>query len=267
MSRSDKTWMIPILLAVGAAGALLYYWINVSTPRPEPAPVETGPEVVEEKPRIGPLHPLEPLAPGRDAARDLVPLPPLDDSDAYFRLELVNIFGGKLDELLTDETLIEKFVATIDNLPRGHVAERLRPLGRISGAFDAEQGESAVTINPANYDRYAFLVDMIVFADPDSVVDAYRRYYPLFQEAYVGLGYPNAYFNDRVVEVIDHLLATPEPAAPMRLVRPHVLYEFEDPELEALSSGQKLLLRMGPDHAERVKKTLQEFRTRIATSE
>ena len=38
----------------------------------------------------------------------------------------------------------------------------------------------------------------------------YERLYPLFQQAYEDLGYPGKYFNDRLVEVIDHLLQTPE---------------------------------------------------------
>jgi len=82
----------------------------------------------------------------------------------------------------------------------------------------------------------------------------------------VRLGYPDGYFNDRAVAVIDQLLATPQPAEPVRLVRPHVLYEFADPKLEALSSGQKLLIRMGPDNAARVKTVLAELRTRIASN-
>ncbi len=60
------------------------------------------------------------------------------------------------------------------------------------------------------------------------------------------------------------LLVTPKPAEPIRLVRPHVLYEFADPELEGLSSGQKLLLRMGGENAARVKQVLQNLRTLIA---
>ena len=66
--------------------------------------------------------------------------------------------------------------------------------------------------------------------------------------------------NDRLVEVIDDLLATPDIEDPVRLVRPHVLYEFADPELEALSSGQKLLLRIGSEHRSHVKERLREFR-------
>ena len=77
------------------------------------------------------------------------------------------------------------------------------------------------------------------------------------------LGYPDGYFNDRLVEVIDHLLATPEIEDPVRVVRPHVLYEYEDPALESLSAGQKLLLRTGPDHAVVVKQFLEEMRERI----
>ena len=115
-----------------------------------------------------------------------------------------------------------------------------------------------------NYLRYEYLVSMVEVVDLNSLVDIYRRYYPLFQEAYVELGYPSGYFNDRVVEVIDHLLAAPAPDEPILLTRPHVLYEFSDAELEALSSGQKFMLRMGNKNAERLKQTLRDIRSRIA---
>ena len=266
MSRSKNSWLIPVVLAAGIAIALLFFWPMLGAPPPEPVSVESEAATTDEPRRPGPLHPIEPLAPPRDGDRPLVPLPPLDDSDAYFHLELVDIFGGRLEELLTNEALIEKFVATVDNLPRSHVAERIRPVGRLSDNFAVERGAGpdAYLLSTANFDRYRLLVDAIVVADIDSIVDAYRRYYPLFQEAYVGLGYPEGYFNDRVVEVIDHLLATPEPDGAVILVRPHVLYEFADPQLEALSSGQKLLLRMGNENAARAKRSLAELRERIA---
>jgi hypothetical protein len=103
-------------------------------------------------------------------------------------------------------------------------------------------------------------------ADLEFIVATYRRFYPLLQESYLRLGYPDGYFNDRVVAVIDQLLATPEPEGPIRLARPHVLYEFADAELEALSSGQKLLLRMGRDHTARIKQVLSSLRTLIAAA-
>lgn len=266
MKEFNIRWLIPLLLAAGAAGAIWYFWANMDRPPIEAEVIvpDPAPEGVER--RLGPLHPIEPLEESMAGSRELVPLPSLDDSDGYLRLELVNIFGRKLDELLADELLIEKFVATIDNLPRSHVAERIRPLGRLSGDFiaDAQDASDAFQMGAENFARYEYLVSMIELADLDSLIDAYRRYYPLFQEAYVGLGYPSGYFNDRVVEVIDHLIAAPVPTEPVELARPHVLYEYSDDELEALSSGQKLMLRIGNENAERLKQTLREIRAGIA---
>ena len=266
MRRSENTWLVFPLLAAGAAIGLWYYWSQISRPAPEATAMPPQEEPAEIAPRTGPIHPLEPTEATSSGSGQLVPLPPLDDLDAYLRLELVNIFGGTLDTLLADEMLIERIVTTVDNLPRSHVAERVRPVGRLPGVFTVDKGDDndALVLSPINYDRYTLLVDTVEFANLDEVVDAYRRYYPLYQKAYVELGYPDGYFNDRVVEVIDHLLGTPVPDQPIQLTRPHVLYEYADADLEALSSGQKLLLRMGNDQAARMKKFLVEFRARVA---
>ena len=42
-----------------------------------------------------------------------------------------------------------------------------------------------------------------------------------------------------------------------------VLYEFAAPDLETRSAGQKMLLRMGPDNAARVKAKLREIRAEL----
>jgi hypothetical protein len=85
----------------------------------------------------------------------------------------------------------------------------------------------------------------------------------LFQQSYQNLGYPNGYFNDRLVEVIDVMLATPESKGPIKLVRPNVMYTFADPALEARPAGQKLLIRMGPENAQAIKAKLTELRSVI----
>jgi fermentation-respiration switch protein FrsA (DUF1100 family) len=212
-----------------------------------------------ERRLTGPVYPIEPLEWTGPNDDELISLPDLNDIDSFLRLELVDTFGRQLDTLLANDALVDRIVATVDNLPRSHVAEQVRPVGRLPSEFRAIDE----TIDPANYERYRPLIDMFTLADPDTVMDLYRRYYPLLQQSYEDLGYPNAYFNDRVVQVIDHLLSTPIPDEAPRLIRPHVLYEYEDAELEALSSGQKLLLRMGPENAGRVKRALAELRARI----
>ena len=119
-------------------------------------------------------------------------------------------------------------------------------------------------LSPDNYGRYNRIVNAITGIDEDSIVEVYQRFYPLFQEAYVSLGYPNGYFNDRLVEVIDHLVAAPTPAPPIVLKRENVLYTFADPDLEALSAGEKLMIRIGPENAGRVKARLESLRQHIA---
>ena len=94
------------------------------------------------------------------------------------------------------------------------------------------------------------------------LASAYLRLYPLFQKAYEELGYPNAYFNDRLVQAIDDMLAAPEVSAP-ELVQPKVLWQFADPALEDRSAGQKIMIRMGPANAARVKDKLRAIRKEI----
>jgi hypothetical protein len=82
---------------------------------------------------------------------------------------------------------------------------------------------------------------------------------PLFQQAYEDLGNPQRDFNARLLEVIEHLLMTPDVQGPVKLVQPSVYYRYADPKLESLSSGQKLLLRMGPDNEAAIKAKLREI--------
>ena len=98
------------------------------------------------------------------------------------------------------------------------------------------------------------------------LADVYLRFYPLFQRVYQDLGYPNGYFNDRLVQAIDSLLATPQPAGPIELTRPNVMYTFADPALEARPAGQKMLLRMGPENAAVIKAKLTELRAIITAA-
>ena len=262
---AQRVFIALVLLLLVAAG----YWY-VTQRDVENVAVPPAPPVAGESDDVSPGEPRDPL-PGPtaedDHERTLIPLPPLDDSDGYFKLALEDLFGDGVVEILVDRALIEKVVATIDNLPRSQVAERIRPTGPPPGDFEAIEGdaEDVFVLGPANYARYDAIANRIAAANPDRVVETYRRFYPLLQEAYVGLGYPGNFFNDRVVEVIDHLLETPQPEPPIRLVRPHVLFEFADPDLEALSTGQKLLLRVGDANATKVKEFLRGIRTRIAT--
>jgi len=259
---------ITTLVVVGLIAALGWHYRHVFILEPVPvsAPAEPAAPTEPEASNSEPRHRVAP-EPVRDRETgELVPLPSLDDSDAWFLLALADLFGSEAGTVFVNDALIDRLAATIDGLPRGHTPETIRPVTHLGEPFRPEENAYTILLGPENFARYDALVARFASADPDEIVLTYRRFYPLFQESYERLGYPNGYFNDRVVAVIDHLLETPQPNGPLRLTRPNVLFEFADPELEALSSGQKLLLRMGNAHALTMKQVLRELRARIVVS-
>jgi hypothetical protein len=118
-------------------------------------------------------------------------------------------------------------------------------------------------LDPANYRRYARYAEIAERIDAKAVVALYVRLYPLFQQSYRQLGYGDAQFNDRLVQVIDHLLQAPIAPQPVPLAQESAFYTFADPELEARSAGHKALMRMGPENADRIKAKLRQIRAEL----
>jgi hypothetical protein len=251
-----------IVIAVLVTGLVAIFY-----PRPaeEPAvplvlpeaPVATAP-APDADPEPAPAFVAE------EPAEPLPPLPALDESDAEARAALAEATSDELVErhLVTD-ALVRKLVTTVDNLSGDTIWMKTRVVPHQPGPFLVEGPEDERHIAPANYARYTGLVQLVTAIDTARLAAAYQRHYPLLQEAYEELGYPGRQFHNRALEVIDHLLATPVVEDPIRVVRPHVVYKYADPELEALSSGQKTLLRIGPGNAAIVRQKLIELRAAI----
>jgi hypothetical protein len=250
----------PIWWAAGAvivisAAVLFFSWRAHRQAQPPPAAA-----IVAAEPAVpairNPLPEASPAAP---------PLPILDESDGPLHDSMADVMGKlNVDRLFKPELLVRHFVVSIDNLSRRHLAVELRPTKPLAGAFIATGNDQQGTIDTANYQRYVPYVQAIQALDMKRVAGVYVRFYPLFQQAYQSLGYPNGYFNDRLVVTIDNLLAAPDIVTDIALVRPNVMYQFADPKLEELSAGQKLMLRMGPVNAAIVKAKLRELRAQVA---
>ncbi|HSD60687.1 MAG TPA: DUF3014 domain-containing protein [Burkholderiales bacterium] len=252
--KNTGVWLIVIVLAVAAGG--YYYWRQSAQPEPAPAPPPPVAEPAPAEPKAGPEHPL--------AEAEPVKLPALDQSDATLVVALSGVLGQKqVAEFFHLNGMVRRFVACIDNLPREKVAQKLMPVKPTAGSFATAGEEGSAVISPDNARRYSPALKLAETADPKKLVAVYVHFYPLFQQAYAELGYPNAYFNDRLVQVIDHLLAAPEVRAPVRVVRPKVMYQFADPELEALSAGHKIMVRIGSENAARLKARLREIRSEL----
>ncbi len=241
-----------LIFVMAAAG--VYYLKTRNAPLPA-APLAPASEPSASEPAIA--HPL----PGAGAGASEGPLPDLGSSDAPLRDALAQLAGADaVKSYVAPEDVIRRIVVTIDNLPRQKVAVDKRPATAVEGSFAANGDELHATLDQRNFERYKPLVAVIGKLDMQQLGAVYIRFYPLFQQAYQNLGYPNGYFNDRLVEVIDAMLATPEPKGPVQLVRPNVMYLYADPALETRPAGQKLLIRMGPENTQIIKAKLTELR-------
>ncbi len=259
---SDKpiVWGAAAAVLVGAAVLYYYYYARQAVPVPPPAHQTRAP-LPPPEPAIE--HPVpSPTTQGTSQP----PLPALNDSDSAIHGVLTNLPGSAaLEKFVVPQNLIRHIVATVDNLPRKKVAVELRPVVATSGEFTIGGTADHITLSEDNFKRYAPFVDLVKSADVKQLAAVYFRFYPLFQQAYEDLGYPTEYFNDRVIEVIDHLLETPDVQGPIELVQPNVMYLYADPKLEALSAGQKTLIRMGSQNAAVLKGKLRELRALLAT--
>jgi hypothetical protein len=249
---------VAVAVVVVAAGT----WYFLQSRRAELA---RAPEAAQTPPPAQPPEPAiqHPLPAGQASA----PLPSLADSDAPFSDALGQLAGlAAVKDYVLPQNIIRHLVVTIDNLPRQKVAVQKRPTSAVGGSFAANGDEMHATLDARNFARYQPMVAVIAKLDMRQVAAVYIRFYPLFQQAYQDLGYPNGYFNDRLVQVIDSLSATPQPTGPIALVRPNVMYVFADPTLESRPAGQKLLIRMGPDNAAVIKTKLNELRAAITAA-
>jgi len=281
---TERSGLVLVVLAVIALAAVLgWRQFGGSAEAPSAAathdatPGETSPapaaDAVASAPEVpsAPHHPIEPAEPTPDEA------PAPEGAVPWLVQRLVTLLGREqVNTWVQTDELIRRIVATVDNLDSGHAAPALWPVHPTPGRFTTQAGAGgSERIHPDNAARYAMAVQVATSVDLDQLVAAYRRLYPQFQTSYEELGYPGRYFNDRLVAVLDHLIATPVPAEPPAVVlvevkgpvpstRPWVRYEFVDPALARLSAGQKALLRTGPDQQRRLQAVLVQLRARVA---
>ena len=260
--------IVVVLLLIAGGG--LWWWKHqhVQPPPAPPAPVVAPPAPAPPPPPAEPAirHPIP-------SASDRGGLPSLDQSDHYIHNALVELLGRRaVSTFLRLEGAAHRFVATATNLATDDASASLWPVATTPGHFQTETRDGALVIAASNADRYVPFVQFAAGIDAGRAARLYFRLYPLLQRAYEDLGYPGKYLNDRVVEVIDNLLATPKVTGPIRVKRVGAdasaggpgLYLYEDATLESATAGQKILLRVGSDNASRLLAKLTEFRGQIA---
>jgi len=261
---STASWIGAVVVVVAIVVAGIYLARKaMHAGAPSPSVPATSASAAPSPAAPAALHPIEQaqIAP---ATASTSALPALDDSDASVAAALATLAGNDLSPLLVRQQVVARIVATIDALPRHDgLAVFTLPARVPKGAFVVDETAGSTVLGERNYARYAPYMQIVDAADPQALVAWYVHAYPLFQQAYRQLGYPKGYFNDRLIVVIDDLLAAPEPTQPLPLMRSKAFYIYADPALEARSTGQKLLLRVGPANAARIKAQLRAIRAAL----
>jgi hypothetical protein len=141
-----------------------------------------------------------------------------------------------------------------------------RERGNASPAPRVPRPEAARLIvpDPAGFAGYDLFGDAVASVDPSAAATAYRSLAPLFEAAYVDLGYPEGGFPTALDRAIRALLAVPVLREDVELV-PHAIgFKYADPRLEALTPAQKQLLRIGPRNVRLVQGKLRELAAALA---
>jgi hypothetical protein len=216
-------------------------------------------------------------------------LPLLDESDDWLKIKLPEITWRKeLLKLIIDEDMIRRFVVFTDNFAQGIIAYEHSPFILPNAKFSPDiesvtlqenslqagssdsaiEGTTQVKQNVWQWNenssrRFSLYVDLLRSMDSESLVQWYSEIKPLIDEAYSELGYEDDFTNtlqDAITRVLDMEL----PKSSMTLIRPSVMYQFADPELEALPDTDKLLLRLGRDNLLVMKSVLLELHEKLA---
>lgn len=272
-TAQNRTTIIIVAVVLMATAAGLYVWNSRRAVHPatSPPPAAEAPSSAPQVPAI--RHPVQDIAQPDAAATG-----ELAQTNDQVRALLVDWLGrDAVQQFLQLDDFTRHAVVTVDNLGRPHAAPRLWPVNPTAGRYSIETKDGLLYPTADNARRYAGFVAFVEGIDARRASAIYARNYALFQKQYEELGYPGRYFNDRLVEVIDLMIATPVPAQPPALkltdvkgpvasTHPWLRYEFADPALEALPAGQKMMLRVGPEQQKRLRAKLVELRAALTRS-
>jgi hypothetical protein len=200
-----------------------------------------------------------------EAAPATPPLPPLAEMDPDVR-ELVATLGThpELLKWLATDDLVGAIATAIERLAAGQSPARDLAVLRPTQGFAVTRAGGVTRLDPATTTRYAPLVAAVTMVNPAAAATAFSTLRPRLVEAWVAQGHPEGSFDDAVRKAIAVVATTPDVPADAALVPGVGGYAYADPAFERLPAAQKHLIRMGPEHARRVRDAAQQFGAALA---
>jgi len=192
-------------------------------------------------------------------------LPALDQSDTEVKAALLAMkWAPGLASLFVTEDMIRRFVVYVDNIAQGTLPKNQPIFQPLSSKFAVVRQNGVIQLDEQNFKRYEPYLQLLESISVTELKQVFEKYYPLMQQAYAELGYPDAQFRDRLQQAIKVLLESPEASLPVLLDQPNVYYTYADSALQELPLAQRQMVRLGPDNEQRLKKVLQAHQLVLA---
>ena len=234
-----------------AAGAALYFGLrpDAEPPQASAAPSEPGPR---------PAPPPEP--PDEPEPEPIL----LDASDGLVRELLPALTAHpRLAAWLATDDLVRRFVVAVDNVADGSNPARHVPFLRPRSRVRIRTGDSGLRLDPAGFQRYGELTEVIASFDVEGAAEIYRQLEPVMDAAYGELGYPDTPFSVALRRAVVRVLETPAVAPDPLVVPAASFFAYDDDRLEELPPVQKQLLLLGPDNLRAVQAAARAIATAI----
>jgi len=251
MDESKKVVRTAIFIIFLLAVALGVYYFFIAGKGKKSGPAETAAKTQQ-------LTPEEAAA--KEGTETTALSVPLDQSDDPVRKLVAELSSNPtFANWLKNKDLVRKFVAAVDNIANGLSPRPQVEFFSLAGKFKVIERPGLTYLDPATYERYNIVADVLDTVSTAGCAKQYRDFKPLFRQAYRELGYPKEDFDLTLLRAIIEILKTPVVEDPIVLEKKVTTYMMVDPVLEGLSSPQKHMLRMGPENVQLIQAKLREI--------
>lgn len=235
MGKHKTAVLVGVLVLIAVGAAVYYFFFMPSQPGEiSESKVVEEPSIYDDTQPDGIIEPLE---------------VELNVSDTLVR-QLAGELSShpELARWLMSDYLIRRFVTTVDLIVKGESPRRPLDFIEVTEDFPVLESEGQTYLDLLGYERYNQTAGVISSLDAQGCATLYKQLRLPINQAYRDMGYPDEDFDATLKKAIFSLLETPVVEDRIYLEKDIVTYILVNPELEALSSAQKHLLRMGPEN-------------------
>ena len=238
-SRGPLLASVLLIVLLGGAGGYLLLR------KPEPPPAERAEPVARADTR-GPA--------------DTRPEVQLSGTDPRVR-ELLRGLSNDAEFLrwLSAEDLVRRLVSATSAVAEGQSPRAQLSFLAPTGGFRATRRTGRTVIAPESYARFDGIARAIASVNTQGVRRVYQELKPLLEAAHAEIAPPGRTLDQVLTQAIGRLTSVAVPTGTVEVIPKSALYAYADPRLEALSSAEKHLLRMGPENMRKVQTKLSEI--------